>query len=85
MSFSIWPIQRGSRMNHAMRPTGGMDVHGGLRVRLEYQKATRTIAAKYSAEDGVDVKADVERAVTDAECRAGFLRAWLLAHKAQRR
>ena len=58
---------------------GGMDVHGGLRVRLEYDKATRRIVATSSASPGVDVRAGVERAARDAERRAGYLRAWLEA------
>ena len=65
-----------------MERTIGVDVHGGLRVRLEYEKASRRMVAKHSAEDGVDVEKDVERAISDAESRAGFLRAWLSARKA---
>lgn len=54
----------------------GVDVHGGLRVRLEYDKTLRTIKARWSAESGVDVDSDVGAMRTRLQQTLSYLDAW---------
>lgn len=61
----------------------GIDIHGGLRVTLEYNKEGRTIDARWSAESGVDVQGDVQGAIRRLRQRAGFLEAWLTQYRRQ--
>lgn len=62
---------------------GGIDIHGGLRIRLEYDKATRTILARESAEADVNVREDVERYIAQLQQRVGFAQAWLIQWQRQ--
>ena len=58
-----------------MSGPSGIDVHSGLRIRLEYED--RVIHASCSAEAGVDPTADVEREIASLRSRLGYLEAWL--------
>ena len=58
-------------------PLTGIDIHGGLRVRLESH--ARTIGAAYSAEPGVDPDADVDRYIARVRQVLDYVVAWRLA------
>ena len=61
----------------------GVDVHGGLRVRLEYDKTDRIVHARYSAEAGVDPGVDVAREIARLRSLIGYLEAWLSAWRTE--
>jgi len=58
-----------------------VDVHGGLRVWLQYDPSDRAIKARFSAEAGTVIVVDVERAIASAKQRAGYLETWLGAYR----
>jgi len=58
----------------------GLDIHGGLRVWLEYTKEFRAIHAKYSTEPGVvaaTVRTEVEDYIARLRQTLGYAEAWL--------
>jgi hypothetical protein len=55
----------------------GLDIHDGLRIRLEYNQERRTILAKFSAENDNLVRAHVEEYIRKREQAIGYAKAWL--------
>jgi hypothetical protein len=63
----------------------GLDIHGGLRIRLEYNAETRTIDAKWSAETsdnhaGEVAAGEVEHYIATLARKIGYAEAWLHAY-----
>lgn len=71
------------RDEQAGASTQGLDIHGGLRIRLEYDKTTRTILARESAAAGVRVREDVEDYIAHLQQRVGLAQAWLIQWRRQ--
>jgi hypothetical protein len=55
----------------------GIDIHGGLRIRL------KDGVARCGTEPGVDPGLDVEQAITALQERAEMLRVWLIQWRRQ--
>lgn len=64
-------------------PTHGLDIHGDLRIRMEYDKDSRTIMARANAGAGVNVREDVERYLAELQRQAGFAQVWLIQWRRQ--
>lgn len=61
---------------------GSVDIHAGLRLYTDRDKEGR-ILAKFQAESGVDVQAELQREINRLSARLAFLQSWKARYEAQ--